>query len=131
MCIYLAPYEYYTQRGTVVIASYILKSKGMNHMAYLAHVATDDGVLYCLSNSCAIVFRNNQRFDYQPQFQDQQKPHPLISRRAVRRRHYRSRIKSQKTARSVVGVEPTTFRTAATDNDKNYRLYQNATAYIT
>ena len=74
-------------------------------------------VCYCLSNSCAIVFRHNPRFDYRPQFQDRQKPHPLISRRAVRRRHYRPRMKSQKTVRSVVGVEPTTFRTAATDND--------------
>ena len=32
--------------------------------------------------------------------------------------HYRPRIKSQKTARSV-GVEPTTFRTAAIDDDKD------------
>ena len=29
------------------------------------------------------------------------------------------RIKSQKTARSAVGVELTTFRTAATDDDKD------------
>ena len=33
--------------------------------------------------------------------------------------HYKPRIKSQKTARSAVGVEPTTFRTAATDDDKD------------
>ena len=59
------------------------------------------GVCYCLSNSCAIVFRHNQRFDYRPQSQDRQKLHPLISRRSVRRRHYRLRIKSQKTARLV------------------------------
>ena len=38
------------------------------------------------------------------------------SNRAV---HYKPRIKSQKTARSAVGVEPTTFRTAATDDDKD------------
>ena len=31
--------------------------------------------------------------------------------------HYRPRIKSQKTARLAVGVEPTTFRKAATDDD--------------
>ena len=36
------------------------------------------GVCYCLSNSCAIVFRHNRRFDYRPQFQDRQKPHPLF-----------------------------------------------------
>ena len=77
------------------------------------------GVCYCLSNSCAVVLRHNRRFDYRPQFQDRQKPHPLISRRAVRRRHYRSRIKSQKTAQSAVGVVPTTFRAAATDDDKD------------
>ena len=76
------------------------------------------GVCYCLSNSCAIVLRHNRRFDYRPQFQDRQKPHPLISRRAVWWQHYRPIIKYQKTARSVVGVEPITFRTAATDNDK-------------
>ena len=39
--------------------------------------------------------------------------------------HYRPRIKSQKTARSAVGVEPTTFRTAVTDDDKVWRLYGN------
>ena len=50
---------------------------------------------------------------------------PLISRRPARRRHYWPIIKSQKTARSVAGVEPTTFRTAATDDDKDWRLYRN------
>ena len=33
--------------------------------------------------------------------------------------HYRPRITSQKTARSAVEVKPTTFRTAATDDDKD------------
>ena len=37
-----------------------------------------------------------------------------ISRRAVRRRHYTPIIKYPKTARSVVGVEPTTFMTIKT-----------------
>ena len=60
LCIYLAPYEYYTpQRGPVVVVSYgpapLMQllgldteriivpffSKGVNHMSYLAHVATD------------------------------------------------------------------------------------------
>ena len=81
-----------------------------------------DGVCYCLSNSCAIVFRHYRRFDYQTQIQDRQKPHPVISRRAVRRRHYRPRIKSQKTARSVVRelnpqpseqLRPITIKTSA------------------
>ena len=83
------------------------------------------GVCYCLSNSYAIVFKHTRRFDYRPQFQDRQKPHPLILRRAVRIRDYGPRIKSQKTARSAVGVEPTTFRTATTDDDKDKRLYRN------
>ena len=65
------------------------------------------GVCYCLSNSCAIVFRHNRSFDYQPQFRDRQKPHPLTSRRAVRIRHYRPKIKSQNTARSVAIREQT------------------------
>ena len=39
--------------------------------------------------------------------------------------HYRPRIKSHKTARSAVGVEPTTLRTAATDDDKDQRFYRN------
>ena len=65
------------------------------------------------------------------QFHDQQKPHPLISHRAVRRRHYRPRIQSQKTAWSVVGVEPTTFRTAATADDKTSASTETATvAYM-
>ena len=83
------------------------------------------GVCYCLSNSYAIVFRHSRLFNYRSQFQERQKPHPLISRRAVRRRHYRPRIKSQKTARSAAGVEPTTFRTAATDDDRDLRLHRN------
>ena len=58
--------------------------------------------------------------NYRPRFLDRQKPHLLISHRAVvvRRQHYRLRIKSQTTDRSVVVVEPTTFRTAATNDDK-------------
>ena len=40
----------------------------------------------------------------------------LSTNRAV---HYRPIIKSQKTAWSVVGVVLTTFRTAATDEDKD------------
>ena len=36
------------------------------------------GVCYCLSNRYAIFFKHNRRFDYQPQFQDRQKPHPLF-----------------------------------------------------
>ena len=47
---------------------------------------------------------------------------PLFHVAQVRRRHYRPRIKFQKTARSVARVEPTTFRTAATDDDKDWRL---------
>ena len=43
----------------------------------------------------------------------------LNSKGTNRAVHYRPRIKSQQTARSVVGVEPTTFRTAATDDDKD------------
>ena len=66
-------------------------------MAYLAHVVTVIWcVCYCLSNSYAIVFRHNRRFSYRRKFQDRQKPHPLISRRAVRIRHSRPRIKSRR-----------------------------------
>ena len=54
-------------------------SKGLNHMAYLALWPQLYGVCYCVSNSCAIVFRHNRRFNYRPQFQDRQKPHHLIS----------------------------------------------------
>ena len=39
-----------------------------------------------------------------------------VNQRAV---HYKPRIKAQKTARSAVGFEPTTFWTAATDDDKD------------
>ena len=70
-------------------------------------------------------------FQTQPRFQ----PSATVSRpteaalpyftRAVQGRHYRPTIKSQKTAHSVAGVEPTTFRTAATDDDKDQRLYRN------
>ena len=103
-------------------------SKGVNHISYLAHVITVAWcVCYRLCNSYAIVFRRNRHINYRPQFQDRQRPHILISRRAVRRRrHYRQIIESQQTARSVVGVEPTTFRTAATDDDKDWRLYRNS-----
>ena len=61
------------------------------------------GVCYCLSNCYAIIFRHNRRFNDHAatQFRDRQKPHPLISRRAVLKRNYRPRMKSQKTARSV------------------------------
>ena len=41
----------------------------------------------------------------------------------TRAAHYRLRIKSQKTARSAVGVEPTTFRTPARDDDKDITWY--------
>ena len=104
----------------------LFSAKGVNRMAYLAHVVTVVWcVCCCLSNSYAIVFRHNRRFNCRSQFHDRQKPNPLISRRAVRRRHYRPRFKSQKTARSVVGVEPTNFRTAATDYYKDKRLYRD------
>ena len=86
------------------------------------------GVSYCLFNSYAIVFRHNRRFNYRPQFQDRQKPHPLISRRAVRRRHCREIIKSLKTVWSAVEVEATTFRTAATDDYKDCTSNETATA---
>ena len=69
-------------------------------------------------SASTILFRQKRRFNCRPQFQDRQQPHPLTSRRTVRRRHYRQIIKYQKTTRSAAGVEPTTFRTAATDNDK-------------
>ena len=100
-------------------------SKGVNDMAYRDHVSTVVWcVCYCLSNSYAIVFRHKRRFNYQPQFQNRQKPQPLISRRAVRRRHYRPIIKYQRNC--PVGVKPTTLRIVATDNDKNQRLYRSA-----
>ena len=62
----------------------------------------------CLSNSYNIVCRHNRRFNYRSQFQDLQKPHHHISHHAVAvwRRHYRPRIKSQKTSRLVEGVNP-------------------------
>ena len=50
-------------------------------------------VCYCLSNSYAII-SDITDVSTISQFQDQQKPHLLISRRAVRRWHYRPRIKS-------------------------------------
>ena len=40
-----------------VIIRVPFSSKGVNHMAYLAHVTQLYGVCYCLSNSCVIVFR--------------------------------------------------------------------------
>ena len=46
-------------------------------------------------------------------------PRPTQCHWTNRAVHYRPRIKSQKTPRSAVGVEPTTFRTAATDDDKD------------
>ena len=70
-------------------------SKGMNHMVYLAHVATDVWRVLSFSD---ITLRFNDHAA--TQFRDRQMPHPIISRRAVRKRH-RPRIKSQKTARSV------------------------------
>ena len=97
------------------INHYILFIVFHTGMEYLPIWPQMYGVCYCLSNSYAIVVRLNRRFNYWPQFQDRRSRTPLfhISRRAVRR-HYRSRITSQKTARSVVGIEPTTFRTAPT-----------------
>ena len=70
-------------------------SKGVNHGAYLALV---DTVVWCaLLVYLTVVpsFSDNRRFNYPPQFEARQEPHPLIPRRAVRRRHYRPRIKSQ------------------------------------
>ena len=59
-------------------------------------------VVWCVCLTVVPSFSDiTPRFDYQPQFQDQQKPHPLISRRVVQRRYYRLRIKSQKTVQSV------------------------------
>ena len=52
-------------------------------------------------------------------------PRPTQYQWTNRAVHYRPRIKSQKTAQSAAGVEPTTFRTAATDDDKDQRLYRN------
>ena len=46
-------------------------------------------------------------------------PRPTQYQWTNRAVHYRPRIKSQKTAQSAEGVEPTTFRTAATDDDKD------------
>ena len=46
-------------------------------------------------------------------------PRPTQYQWTNRAVHYMPRIKSQKTARSAVRVEPTTFRTAATDDDKD------------
>ena len=46
-------------------------------------------------------------------------PRPAQYQWTNRAVQYRPRIKSQKTVRSAVGVEPTTFRTSATDDDKD------------
>ena len=92
-------------------------SKGVNHMAYLAHVAT---VVWCATVCLTVV----------PSFSDitdtstighrfKTDRNPLFHVAQYLRRHYRPTIKSQKTARSVVGVELTTFPTAATDDDKD------------
>ena len=105
---------YTPQRGPVVDVSYgsvqllgqlgldsewiivLLSSKGVNNIAYLAHMWPQlYHVLYCLSNSYAIFFRHNRQFNYRPQFQDWQLPQPLISHRTERRRHYRPKIKSR------------------------------------
>ena len=49
------------------------------------------------------------------------RPQPMPMNQPV---HYRPELKSQKTARSAVWIEPTTFQSAATDNDKGWRLYR-------
>ena len=80
-------------------------SKSMNHMAYLAHVATDVWcvhVCYCLSNSYAIVIRHNRRFNDHAatQFRDRQKPHPLFHATLYGDDIIGREWKPQKTARS-------------------------------
>ena len=110
-----------------IIVPFSLKS--MNHMAYITHVVTDVWcvrVCYCLSNSYAIVIRHSRRFNNHAaiQFRDRQKPHPLNSRRAVRRRHYRPRMKSQKTTRSVnmLNHVPTISVLSATSDLQSHKL---------
>ena len=100
-------------------------SKGVNHVEYRASVVE---VVWCVPQFVYQLchrIQTHRHFNYRSQFQYRQKPHPLISSRAVRRRHYRPRIKYQKTARSTVGVEPKTFRTAATGDDADQCLYRN------
>ena len=101
-------------------------NKDLYIMAYLAHEATD---VWSVSVVCLTVKPSFSDIADVPTIGHNFKtdriinPHLLISRRAVRRRHYRQRIKSQKTARSVVRVEPTTFRTAVTNDDWDKRIY--------
>ena len=66
--------------------------------------------LYGLADSYNIVSKHNECFNY-----------PLISHHAARRRHCRPRIISRLKLPVGVGVQhvETTFRTAATDGDKN------------
>ena len=123
---------YTPHRGPVVVVSYgptqlirllgldtqriigPLPTKGVNHMAYLAHLAT-----LCTTVCLRVTPSSSDITDVSTighSFKTDRSRAPSFH---VRRRHYRPIIKSQKTARSVVGVEPTTFQTAATDDDKD------------
>ena len=61
----------------------------------------------------------NKHICYRHQFQDRLKPHHVITRRTVQRRHYRSRIKSQTLDRCIVSVKLSIYRSAAPDDDKD------------
>ena len=143
MCIYLAPTTNYTsQRGPIVIVSHRpapvfrllgldterisvpFSSKGVNHMAYLAHVVT---VVWCallfVQQLCR-RFQTEQTFRLSATVPRPTEAVPLISRRAVRRRHYRQRINLRKLPGRQWESCPQTLRTVATDNDKDERLYR-------
>ena len=55
---------------------------------------------------------------------------PLDANEHSRAVHHRPKINSQKNARSVAGIEPTTFQTAATDDDKGWRSTETATSTL-
>ena len=119
-----SPYEYYTSQRRprcycVVWASATIAAAWLLHRtdycAFLLERREPHGVPSPCGHICTVCatvcltvmpsFLHNRCFNYQPQFQDRQKPYPLISRRVVRRGHYRPRIKSQKTSRWDEGVE--------------------------
>ena len=112
MCIYLAPtsitYSAPRPRCSCVVwasatnATAWLRNR-TDYCAFLLKRCEPHGVPSSCGRSCmacaivsksyAIVFRNNRRFNYRPQFQSRQSPHHIFH---VRRRHYRPRIKSWK-----------------------------------
>ena len=61
-----------------------ISAKGVNHIAYPSPCVHSCMVCVCVcATVCyAIGFRHSRRFNYRPQFQDRQSPHPRISRRA-------------------------------------------------